>query len=124
MQNCDNPQGLFVGRVGDQVFVNQKKPQGPLGEVRSFVALIGKRHSRGNGRQDFGDHSIGCVQVIGTNEFPNLVEINTASGWKAYRIMNLSVNGERRRSCRGSRLRLRRWGWASPRRFLGHHSGC
>ena len=75
MQNCDNPQGLFVGRVGNQVFANQKKPQRQMGEVRSFVTLTWKRHCPGNGRQDFRDHAVGSVQVIHTNEFPNLVEV-------------------------------------------------
>src|SRR5208283_1216691 len=77
MQNCDNPQGIFVRRVGDQVLANQKKPKGPLGEVRTFVALSWKRRCGRNGRYDFRDHAVGCVQVIRTNELPNLVEVRT-----------------------------------------------
>jgi hypothetical protein len=38
----DNPKGLFLGRVGNQIFAHQNEAEGPRGEVGALVALIWK----------------------------------------------------------------------------------
>ena len=88
------------------------------------MAHIGKRHQGANGGKDFRNHPVGGVEVIRANVFPNLVKVETASGWKSYPVMNRAANVVRRRSFRGNRPRSRRREWASPVRFSGRRIGC
>ena len=77
MHDSDNPEGLFVRRVGNQVFAYQNEAHGPRSEVRAFVALIGKWNQSPNGCENFRNRSVGGVEIIRANELPNLVEVNT-----------------------------------------------
>jgi hypothetical protein len=38
-----------------------------------------KRHKSGNRGQNFRDYSVGGVEIVRTNEFPNLVQVRLGS---------------------------------------------
>ncbi len=76
MQDCDNPEGLLVGRIGDQVFADQNEAQGPRSEIRALVAHIGERNHSIHGVNNFRNQPVGGVGTIRRNELPNLVEVN------------------------------------------------
>jgi hypothetical protein len=45
----DNPQGLFLRCVGDQVFTYKNEAQRPRTEIRASVAPMGKNHKPADG---------------------------------------------------------------------------
>ncbi len=71
------PQGLCFERIGNQVFTHQSEPERLRGEIRASVALIGKWNQRANGGQNFRNHPVGGIEIIRTNEFPNLVKVSS-----------------------------------------------
>ena len=71
----DNPQGFFLGCVGNQVFTHQNEPQGARGEVRAAVALMGKSYEPAKGVKNFRDDPIGCVRVFLGKVIADIVEV-------------------------------------------------
>ncbi len=119
----DNPQGFFLGCVGNQVFTHKNEPQGARAEVRAPVALMGKRYKPAKGVKNFRDDPIGCVRVILGNLIANIVEVGV--GFQVERlaathaggcaVLGFSLSG-------GQGLPHRRW--VLPCRFSARHSGC
>ncbi len=80
MQNGNDTQRLFIRRISNQIFAHKDETQGPLGEVRAFLALAGKRNYGANGCQNFRDHPVGGVEIVRANKFPNLVQVDEGLG--------------------------------------------
>ena len=85
MHDGDNPQGLFLRRVGNQIFSHHDEAQGPSGKVRALVAHIGKRHQGANGGKNFRNHPVGGVEVISANELPNFGKVETGFRVEVFR---------------------------------------
>jgi hypothetical protein len=108
--HCDNPQGLFVRRIGNQIFVNDDKSQRARGQVRASMALMRERHQRSDGVKDFRYEPISSIEIVVANEFPDLVKVK-AGLWMEI-IPGYEPDADQRRSFRGSRPRPRRLGSA------------
>jgi hypothetical protein len=76
VQHCDNPQGLFLRRVGNQVFTHHDEVQRAGSEVRALVADAGERNKGIYGINYFRNQPVGSVRIVRRNELPNLVEVN------------------------------------------------
>ena len=89
----DNPQGLFVGRVGNQVIAYQNEAHRPRGEVRAPVPATWEGDKRINGGQDLRDQPVGGVEIVFSDEIPNFVKAsfrvelitNHEPGWRPAR---------------------------------------
>ena len=73
MHHREDPQGLLFRSVGNQVLACQSEAERTRGEIRAAMALIGKGNQPTNGCQNFRDHPVGSVEIIGAYEFPNLL---------------------------------------------------
>src|SRR5208337_3970649 len=71
----DNPQGLFIRRVRDQVFVNDDEAQRTRGQVRAFVALMRKRHKPSNGVKYLLSNTTGRSRAIVRDKCPNIGDV-------------------------------------------------
>jgi hypothetical protein len=60
----DNPQGLFLGCIGAQVFMDKNEPQRPRSQVRPPVSLMGKSHETAKGVKYLGHDPVGRVRVF------------------------------------------------------------
>ena len=65
------------------------------------MAAIGKRHKSVDSGQNFGNRSVGCVKIIDSDKFPNLIEIQT--GFRVEVISGHELGGERRTAALFSR---------------------
>ena len=70
MDDCDNPEGLFFRRVGNQVFTDKNEAERPRSEVRTLVALIGKWNHSANPGKDFLAQAAGGKRVIFRDRIP------------------------------------------------------
>jgi len=73
--DSDNPQRLFLRRVGDQVLTYQNEAQRARGEVLASVAGTGERYKIIYGLNYSRNHAVGSVGIIRRNELPNFVEV-------------------------------------------------
>ncbi len=78
MKNSDAPQRLFIRRVGNQVVPDPLETHGVAGEIRTSVARMREWHKSANGGENFCDHAVSGVQVVGTNELPNFIKVRTS----------------------------------------------
>jgi hypothetical protein len=81
--NRDNPQGLFVRRVGNQIVADQKEPQRPGTEVRASVALMGKSQKPANGIENLRHDPVGGIPVFLRNVIAYASRSAKAPGWSA-----------------------------------------
>jgi len=65
----ENPQWFFLRRVGDQIIADQSEPQGPRGEVRTFMAPVGKGYQSIDSGQNLSDDRELSVSLR-KNRFP------------------------------------------------------
>lgn len=75
MQHGDGPKGLFLRRVGNQIFTHRNEAQGPSGKVGASVALIREWNQSANPGKDFLAHTAGGEGIAFRDIFPNLGDV-------------------------------------------------
>ena len=75
MDDGNDQQGLFIRRVGDQVFPHCPEPQRPGGQIGTSLALMGKRHESADGFVNFIAHPVGSIQAVGGDVFPDVLQV-------------------------------------------------
>ncbi len=78
MKNSDGPHRLFIRRVGYEVVSDPLEPQRLAGEIRTAVARMRKWDKSANGGENFCDHAVSGVQVVGANELPDFIKVRTS----------------------------------------------
>src|SRR5579863_5019642 len=78
----DNPERLFIRRVGNEVVADDREPQGARGKVRPFVALVRKGHKAANAAQYVLAHATGRERVTFRDKFPNFGDVQCGEGMK------------------------------------------
>jgi hypothetical protein len=82
MQHCDNPQGLFIRRIGDQVFTNNDEAQGARCQVWAFVALMRKSHQSTDSFKHFLAKTPSPLRTILRDERPYFCNVLGRKGVK------------------------------------------
>lgn len=75
VQDGDYRKWLFIGCVNDHIFMQRLKPQGLRGEVGTAVPDVRKRDNGLDRFIDLFDGSVGVVEAIASDVFPDFVEI-------------------------------------------------
>jgi hypothetical protein len=76
VHNGHNPQGLFVGHVGNHIFPHQLETQRTRGQVRAAVALVGSMHQGTDGIKDLRNHPVGGIWIVGCDILADLVDVD------------------------------------------------
>ena len=67
--------GFSSGAIRDQVIANRKKAQRTCGEVRTLVALVGKRCEGTNGVEYLHADAPRCQDTVLRDEFPDFRDV-------------------------------------------------
>jgi hypothetical protein len=75
MDHGDNPQRPFVGRISDQVVVDDYKAQRAGSQIRPSVASIGKRHNLANGVKYALSDTTSSLRALACDISPNICSV-------------------------------------------------
>lgn len=75
MKHRNHRERFLIRRVCDHIRAQRLKAQWLRGEVGTAVSDVGERYKRLNRFVDFLAHAVGCVQAVGSNVFPDFVDV-------------------------------------------------
>ena len=73
MQHSDDDQRVFVGRVGNQKAAHGMESQRPRRKIGPYMTHLWEWDERPNSLTDFLKDSVGGVQIVNGNEFPDFI---------------------------------------------------
>src|SRR5258708_7364743 len=76
MYDGDHPKRFFVRRVSDQVIERPCETHWAAGQIVPSVSLMWERNKTFEGLVNIRDYTVGSVDIIGGDVFPNLIKIS------------------------------------------------
>jgi hypothetical protein len=126
MHDRDNPEGLFIRRVGYEIIPRRRETHGPRRQVGAAVALMGKGTRASMVALIASITRSAAFKTVVGYEFPNRVKVNfgfrmkIVANRKSWPIMDARLCG--RRSWPGASQKLHRRERASLCRFPDRRS--
>src|SRR5262249_30963007 len=80
MQHSNDQQGTLICRIGNQITMHLPEAQPLRCQVRTPVALVGRRDKRLDGIANVFDHAVSRFRIVFSDVLPDFIEVRENFG--------------------------------------------